>query len=444
MTMIELGVVAPGSEPEPDPVASRMRRIDLRRIGVAVVTLLCVLTVTGSARPEPRSMRVLWSTQDADRFLLTRNALYTLAPGLSSLLTKRDAGTGEIRWSKRLPELVGWLGVEIAGAVLVPAGQGEQTFAGVDGLTYRQPVVLDTVALDAVTGAVRWRQRGEVSLANDETVLLGTWSAEGDQLTSQRLVRSADGSVIWDHRLSDRPVSGWATIGADPARPEGLVSVTQDGLLEVYRYADGRRLGSRQVPWQRTAESDEYAYLFGVGDTVYTVRTDDGEQDVTAYDVPTLAERWSLRVGAGPGMFACGRVVCVGAESGGVDGRDPRTGRLLWHSDGWDWARPIGAGRLLAESRNGDRTGLVDETTGRIAVELGRGMTVADEKTGQVLVLGSAKSPPYGFTISQLDSTGEIILRGRMGLVSDLGCQLAAGRFACAAAGGELVVRDVG
>jgi len=116
MTMIELGVIASGSEPQPEPAAGRMRWHDIRRIGVVAVTLLCVLAVTGSTRPEPRSMPVLWSTADGtEQFALTEDALYTLEPGLTSLLTKHSAATGEIHWSKRLPEFIGWLTTEADG-----------------------------------------------------------------------------------------------------------------------------------------------------------------------------------------------------------------------------------------------------------------------------------------------------------------------------------------
>jgi outer membrane protein assembly factor BamB len=444
MTMIELGVIASGSEPEPEPAAGRMRRHDIRRIGVVAVTLLCVLAVTGSTRPEPRSMPVLWSTADGtEQFALTEDALYTLEPGRTSLLTKHSAATGEIHWSKRLPEFIGWLTTEADGLVLLPAGQRDETFVNDDGTTYQQPVVQNTIAVDAATGVERWRQPGEVALVSDETVVLSTWDPQGGEVMTQRLVRSADGALIWDH-LSDHPSSGWATVGATFSRPERVISVTKDGRMEVFRYSDGKPITSRQVPWRVQAQSDEYAYLFGMGDTVYSVVTDNGQQDVTAYHVDTLAERWRLRVGTGPGMFDCGPVLCVGTEFAGVDGRDPRTGRLLWHSDGWDWARPVGDGMLLAESRIGDRTGLIDAATGLMKVELGRGMTVVDAENVQVLTLAPAKSPPYGYTVSELDSTGEIILRGRIGPISDHGCQLVAGRLACAAADGELSVRDVG
>ena len=93
--------------------------------------------------------------------------------------------------------------------VLVPAGQGEQTFAGVDGTTYRQPAVLD----DRRAGRRHRRGAAGGSAARSnlgerrDGAARRAGAAEGDEPTSLRLVRSADGS---------------ADLGPPPVGPAGL------------------------------------------------------------------------------------------------------------------------------------------------------------------------------------------------------------------------------
>jgi hypothetical protein len=438
MTVIELGERAAGSAPGPG--APPIRRVDIRRFGLAVVAVLCVLTVTGSARPEPRSLTTLWSMPfRTDEFILTGDALYLLEPSVRSKITRYDPATGRLQWSTELSEFTGWMSTDAAGLLLLPTLVREDDFVDDDGSTSPQEVVQDTIALDAATGTERWRQRGEVALADDKTVLLTRWNQQPGNLTELRLVRSVDGTVLWT-LAPDPPVSSWTTAAANR-----LVTVTADGGLQVRRFADGVLVATGRVPWPTDGgRNDDYASLMSAHGMLYVLRTGTGEQDVTAYDLDTLAKKWDLRFRAGAGLFECGRVVCLGADAGRVDGRDPRTGRLLWHGEGWDYARPLGDGRLLTEAGESGRATLVDEATGRLIADLGAGTTVLDAERGQVVMVAPVTRAPWGYKVNQLDRTGELILRGALGPVFDYGCQLAAGRLACAAGGGELTVRDVG
>jgi hypothetical protein len=134
-------------------------------------------------------------------------------------------------------------------------------------------------------------------------------------------------------------------------------------------------------------------------------------------------------------------VICTGAAGRGVVGRDPRTGRPIWHAVGWEWARPIGGGRLLTEGRQAGRSSLLDQETGRLIADLGPGVVVLDERSGQVLTISSIRSAPFGFKLSELDEDGRMKVRGRLGVVLDYGCQVAAERLACAAPAAQLTVR---
>ena len=440
-TVIELGELAPGAAPEPETARPLIRRRrDIRRYGLAAVAVLCVLTVTGSARPEPRSLATLWSMPyRTDQWTLTDDALYLLEPSARSRVTRYDAASGRLQWSTHLPDFAGWMSTDAAGLLLVPTVKRVENVVDDAGNAYQLEAVQDTVALDVATGTVRWRQRGEVALADDQTVLLTRWDYQAARLTEMRLIRSSDGTVLWT-LAPDPPISSWTTVAADR-----LVTVTADGELQVRRFADGGLVTTGRVPWVPDPKrDDDLAYLMGAHATLYVLRAGSGQQEVTAYDPDTLAKLWNRRFRAGYGMFDCGRVICVGEEAGGVGGRDPRTGRLLWQGEGWDYARPLGDGRLLTEGREGGRAALVDEATGRLITDLGAGAIVLDAERGQILMIGPVREPPWGLKVSQLDRTGELILRGSIGPVVNHGCQLSGGRLACGPADGRLTVRDVG
>jgi outer membrane protein assembly factor BamB len=115
MTLIELGEVSSGS---PDPSAAP-RRADIRRIAVAAVAALCVLTVTGSERPEPRSLPTLWATSVGNApFTLTADTVYVLQE--TSTLTAYSAADGAPRWTRALPAPAGWVSGEVPGTLVLP------------------------------------------------------------------------------------------------------------------------------------------------------------------------------------------------------------------------------------------------------------------------------------------------------------------------------------
>ncbi|HET6531210.1 MAG TPA: PQQ-binding-like beta-propeller repeat protein, partial [Actinoplanes sp.] len=428
--VIELGEVAPGSTPDPRP--GQIRRVDIRRYGLAVIAVCCLLAVTGSARPEPRSLPLLWriTVQGDDQVVLTPDALFRLTLGDRPTVTSHDPATGRIRWSHRLPYQASWMSTDIDGLLLLP---GPDPSAD-------QPRI-STLALDARTGAVRWRHLGEANPAGRDAVLLGQWQPETGTVDSMQLVRPADGRVLWT--LAPTEISAWATLGP-VTRPTRLVTVTTAGRMEVRRFADGTLITAATVPWRvRTPAEDEVAYLYGQVDLVYAVRTDKGEQEIDAYRVDTLTRLWRVRTGAGSSLFDCRPVLCIGVQDAGVDGRDPRTGRVIWHAEGWEYAWPLADGRLVAQSRTGERLSLIDPDTGRVVVDLGRAMTVLEPEPGRVMTIALARSVGAGWKLTELEPSGELVLRGSLGRVGDLGCQAAAGRVACAAAGGELTVRDL-
>jgi outer membrane protein assembly factor BamB len=434
MTLIELGEVSSGSSEPP----AAPRRADIRRIAVAAVAALCVLTVTGSERPEPRSLPTLWTMSVGnDPFTLTSDAVYVLDQETSAL-TAYSAADGAPRWTRALPAPAGWISGEVPGTLLLPMLSSEVVDGGA-GNPY--PDVLGTVAIDAAGGAVRWRQPGEAAIGTPDVVVLSEWSDTGG-LRSLRGVRTGDGTAVWRYDATER-ISSWTVTGAAPRRPDRLVTVTAAGRIAVRRLADGAPVAEATVAWQAgTSPQDDSSYLFSAGPHLLVVHTDGAEQTIIGYDPETLRPRWDRAFPLSAGAFDCGDLLCTGTESGEVTALDPATGEVRWRGSGWEHAEPGGDGMLLVQSRDQARLSLIDSDTGRPVADFGPGSAVVDRDAGAVIVMGVAGTQPPRQTVLQYEA-GEVFLRGAITLTGGHGCQLAAGRLACLGSG-TLSVTDVG
>jgi outer membrane protein assembly factor BamB len=433
MTLIELGDVSSGS-PEPPPAPPR--RVDVRRIAVAVVTVLCVLTVTGSVRPEPRGLPTLWRMSiGGDPAVLTADRVYVLGQGRTTTIRAHAAADGTSLWSRTLDRQAGWVNTDVPGVLLLPTSSGVLG----DGLS---PAVAETVALDPATGAVRWRQPGDVSVGTAESVLLVEWDPVRDGPRSMRMVRTADGTQVW--ALTPRTtLNSWTVLGAAPERPDRLVTMDRAGVIQVRRYADGDLLAEGAAPAFEVPRPEAVAQLYGAGPHLFVVRLDGVREKLTAYEVDTLRPRWERPGPLSSGVLDCGALICVTTGAGEVEALDPVTGAPRWRSSGWDYARPAGDGTLLVELYQGTGHGLVDEATGRELADFGPGYTVLDPDTGEYLGLTLSASLPPRLIVQQRDSSGTVIVRGGVPVGGDHGCQLAARRLACSG-GGTLTVTDVG
>lgn len=428
MTLIELGEISSGT---PEPPAAPPRRADVRRLAVAAVALLTVLTVTGSQRPEPQSLPTLWRMPiaDGEQFTLTGDAVYQLdSPG--STLRAYDADDGTPRWTRPMDGRTGWFNTDVPGTLLIPTVSGVLA----DGSS---PAVTETMAVDTGTGAMRWQQSGELAVGTAEFVLVLEWGgAERNEVRRLRALRTSDGAEQWA-LTPDGPVTSWTVTGPAPNRPDRLITASSTGRLRVYRFSDGALLA--EVP-----RVDAFSHLFSDGPHLYVVRLDGRQQRITAYHVDSLRPRWEWTGGYGSGVFQCSALLCASTAEGEVDALDPATGQVRWHASGWDVARAVGDGTLLVESHRVTGQKLIDERTGRTVADFGNGMTVIDQGSSQVLALSVATALPPRYVVRQLDAaTGEVILRGAVPTSGDQGCQLAARRLACAG-GGTLIVTDVG
>jgi hypothetical protein len=238
---------------------------------VAAVAALCVLTVTGSARPDPGRLHTVWTaaSEPSDNLLVTADSVYVFGQSAQSSIRAYDAADGRLLWSRKSMGEHGWIHGDQYGVVLMPAAEPQVTAPGPEDNGYRESFAVHTVAVDQRTGAELWQQRGEPSWATPETVLLTEWVFRGGGLRQIRLVRIRDGSTVWSW-TPERKVVNWAVARA----AEALVTAGPDGRIEVRRLADGSVRTVGRVPWLLSRESDgAFTDLYAQGDTLFVARS---------------------------------------------------------------------------------------------------------------------------------------------------------------------------
>jgi hypothetical protein len=429
MTVIELGEITSGA---PVPDLPPPRAWHRRRYAVAAVAAVCVLAMAGAERPESRVLRPLWSTADQpnENFLLTGESLYLFGTTTGTSTRAYDAADGRLRWSRPLEGQNAWIYSERKDVVLMPGAEELRTGVDPQGGNYAEQVVVETVALNTVTGAELWRQRGEPSWTTAEAVLLTEWDFRGGGLRGLRVVRIRDGGTIWSWVPQQRVVH-WAVSGR-PGAPTGLVAATASGGIEVRRFADGVVTNRGQVPWVASRDSDgAYTDLYAWDDTLFVARSVSGRVTVNAYAVDTLRPRWVTSGTSYNGIMSCGPVLCLGGGPGGLAGHDPRTGAVRWRTEQWDTAQPLPDGRLLLQAGSTGRSGLADAETGRLIADLGTRPALLDTADGMVVTLTPTRQPTGGAAVREFGPTGRVVLRGALTDVRHHGCQLAGRRIAC-------------
>ncbi|HEV8567919.1 MAG TPA: PQQ-binding-like beta-propeller repeat protein [Actinoplanes sp.] len=446
MTVIELGDLTSGSD-QPKPRESS-RDIDpwlIRRVFVGLTALLCVLALTASAPPgPPRGLRALWSIPFSfgDRFALTADTLYTAVEDVAGELAAYDLADGVKRWSKRLPDPTAWpTFAEPAGVVLVPNGRVANQVAAPDGGTYFNEFYTETIALDAGTGAELWRRPGEIYTATADAVLLSDRDAAGAGTRTLRLLRIRDGGTIWTRSglRAERVTTG----GADPLRPDLLLTVTPSGRVDVLRLADATRIGAGRVEWLAgSPQEGTFTDVFLDTGRVYVRVAGPRGSSLTAYTLDTLRRLWRLDDTATVAAYPCGEVLCS-IERDAFAAYDPATGTVRWRSDSVRNAWSAGPGRLLVDG--GLRRALIDDSTGRRVADFGESVPVQDIDGRVSYLLHVTASPPGRTSVSRVDlATGRVELRGAIDRVNDAGCLAAADRLACPTVAGRLIVTAVG
>src|SRR5690242_2290992 len=287
MTVIELGDVMPGSDQEqPADLPRGYDRRLIRRAGAALIAAACLITMAASAPPEPsHALRTLWSVpfDQADRYAVTPDTIYTSRQDALGQLEARDFTTGAIRWAVDMPDPTAWpTFVPSAGVLLVPYGRVAKEVKAPDGSTYFNEIYRNTMALDARTGAELWRRPGGIYLATDDGVLLSDPDIDSDQITALRFVRIRDGGLVWAR--PDLHVQRVTAGGTDPRRPDLLVTVAPAGAVEILRLADGYRVADGRVIWNVGSPGDgTYSDVFSDGARVYVRISGQTTSALTAY-----------------------------------------------------------------------------------------------------------------------------------------------------------------
>jgi len=429
MTMIDLGEVTTATA-EPAAVPVNVPR--LRRLALAVLAVLGLLTLTASVPPATPVVRQLWTAdfQPSDTMALDDTTAYLNRTSNSGppQVTAYDLATGKIRWAAPTGAAVADYGLRTAGDVLlVPSDPLLVERDQPDGSRFFHQVSRSTLALDAATGRQLWRSAGDAvpSVVTGDVLL-----AESDQfgsVTRLRLVGLRDGHEVWKRAIP--PAEQWTTV-SENGRPTTIVATTKVGDTTVYGYADGAVRYHARLPWNGVYS----ATLDSAGPYLVVARTASAQTVATVYRPADLHPLWRADDLLGYATV-CGPLICT-AGARGVSGRDPATGRVLWQrtdmADTWD----VGDGRLIlttANDRPNTTTVLVDGATGRtVGRPLGGQQTYSARPRGAMFLLRPTTAPAGRTEVSRLDlADGRQTVLGTIGPLGDQWCREVPGYLVC-------------
>lgn len=443
MTVIELGLVKDGDEDEEPADRQPLRRGDLRRWLAAAVGVFCLLTVTGSAVPEPSGLPTLWSapfSENTDQFQLADGVVYLLRTTAGAVLSAHDARTGVELWKTGDVPDASTIGLVRGGIVLLPADHASAQYYAADGTAAYTEYNRQTVALDASTGRELWRTSGDLQIAADDHLILAEHTPAGAGLGTLRAVRLRDGGRLWS-----RPGKSYEnSLTTDDPLHRRLVAVTPDGVVEVLDMTDGHLVTSKKIPWRQSQVNSEYTSAMADGDHLFVSYIKPRQTAVVAYQMDTMRELWRLDQDAESGILSCGPVLCVSNEHG-TGGYDRETGAIRWRIDGMASGFPTFHDKLLVNTDNsGVRYRIVDQATGRKFVDLGEQNPVWNPsgEESPYFLRRSTEMPGYTAVSYLQEATDELFMRGKITGVQ--ACQSDRTLLACISEDQHLLVTDVG
>jgi len=307
------------------------------------------------------------------------------------------------------------------------------------------------VALDLVTGAIKWRYVTPYPPSNapaiaDGTVVVGLGNGE------VHAVALADGAARWTHDVADGLPMLESSLWAAPTVADGVVYVAVQGKLAALDLTTGDELWNQDrapgYPWLGTLA----AIAVADGTALVAFNRDDG---LTGWNATTGAPLWANTGGATVAINATpivdGGVLYMVNARGEASAAELATGRVLWTrgttDGGFDWGYSVTAAPALADGRlfvptQWDDLVALDAATG---AELWRYAT-----PGGPLNFAHYRSSQAGFVASPV-VTGDRVWVGRPdGVLAALDAADGAERFtvelgapiasAIAAAGGYLIV----
>jgi len=318
--------------------------------------------------------------------------------------------------------------------------------AVVDGVVYLPDAYSALHALDAATGAVRWRYtpRGPdnaqagfstTPLVHEGTIFIGDslgvfhavnasdgskrWSVDtqspinaaanmspdrpdrlvfGNDAAEVHCLATADGKKLWEQKIGDR-VNAALSINGGRAYVSGC-----DAKLRAYDLNDGRELAVADL----LALTGGSAAIVAEQNALF-VGTDQGR--VFSFDVQTLKERWRFEgiedkamVYASPAIGS--DVMVVGARDRNVHAIELTTGKSRWlfKTRGDVDATPVIAGDLVFVGSKDKKLYVLDLRTGeeRWQFQARRGITapvaVAHTRNGPLIIVGDTAGNVYALT----------------------------------------------
>lgn len=442
---IELGELPmAGAEPDIDGPPHRIDRRTVRKVGLVLIALVCVLGVTGSTRPEPRGVRSLWSVPNIDGYgtTLTEDTLYVSHPvGSEVRMTAYELATGKARWSIRSdadPSVVDAPGV---GLVLMPGDRRTVTVEEDNGV-YTTEFATTTTAVDAHTGATRWTMPGDVMSVWGETALIADYTDRG-ALRRLRLLRLTDRTTIWTRDTPGLQAQG---IGLDGRRPDRIVTVAGNGEVVVTRFSDGAPLAAGRIPWEAPRPSEGYWNEVIPMDDYLVVNRSQGERaSVSIYRMDTMTRLWERRSTNGY-PFPCGAAICIN-QGDRVVSYDAATGTERWGVSGGFNAWQPAEGRMVLEKSDGDGQRLIDADTGAQVGDPVKGNIIWNwqaQRSSALFLLEPTSSPEMRTAVTRWDlATGRTYLLGTIAHQYEYRCQTLDHYLACTN-GGKVEVTAVG
>ncbi|MEV4766878.1 PQQ-binding-like beta-propeller repeat protein [Micromonospora chokoriensis] len=416
-SVIDLGVLRHGPDPDPLP---RPPRANGRQLRTALVALLALLTLAAAGAPQPRRAVVTLPVRSGADVLVDGDLAVVIEPTSTSNPQQRRLAAfrlpgGEPVWQLPLSEAARYWGIFPLGELLILTGYE----IGPQGRD------MTTIALDRATGAHRWQQPGSADKLADGNLLLR--SGGESEPSVLRVVDPCCGTVRWQLPAT--------TAGISPRETERgvdrLILSPPDGPVEVRDATTGAVLARADL---LPADGGRFG-LEVLDDLLLAV--DRGSGVVTAYGLDQLDRRWIRPNVSVDFALDCGLVLCLRTGSNALQALDPATGEVRWGSSRWGWAWPSGD-RLLANvlgaRDSSDRFVVLDALTGQEVADLGRWDLYQLRQDGRLL--GTRKHPDGGVLVGELDVlAGEVrvldVLRDATGE-----CQVIDHRLLCVSPGG--------
>jgi outer membrane protein assembly factor BamB len=402
---------------------------------VLISAMIILLALVGGAQSPPPSRFVAMATVSA-------RAVTAVLPTAANLYVAEDDGAptfsaytlpgGNLRWRVPLIDAVRTVRWVADSGVLLATTSGEAAGTG------------RFLVVDSATGGVLWRPDPPTTLVDVAPGgrVLVAWHAEPwpDEV---RWTDLRTGEVAWSREV---PTGADVTASHDPSRPgSGVLLVTDpDGAAELLAEETGTVLASGQVgslignlvltpgpPAAAPAPVAERAPLRLLGrEFLVQHRRNAGTGSLTAFDLDTLIERWSISGDLLGVPFQCGSSLCLGA-AGGLRAVDPATGAVRWTTHRWQYASPLGGDRLIAYGAPG--MGVLDARTGETLRYLGAAWTrVPLDGPGPQVLSRPDPGPGDRYSFSLLDpGPATLDPLGSLAGVDAQSCQVSGDLLAC-------------